>query len=122
MINLYISYTQTSWLRNSNTDFTLNNCLVGTKNADPDKYKYSGYGIRFDSRSVLSFTDGNTGRKVIIFGADMSSSVHIDNKRKYILILDKGPTQGVDYITLTAEAAYSINFTKPNKRFVLILH
>ena len=37
------------WLRNLNTDFTLGNCLFAsvkvTKNADPDKYKYSGYGI-----------------------------------------------------------------------------
>ena len=31
------------------------------------------------------------GKKVIIFGADMSSSVHIDNKNKDI-ILSEGPT------------------------------
>ena len=43
-------------------------------------------------------------KNVIIFGADMSSSVHIDNKNKYILILDKEPTQGLVDITLTAEA------------------
>ena len=45
VINLYISYTISPWLRNLNTDFTLNNCLFGSvklnKNADPDKYKYS---------------------------------------------------------------------------------
>ena len=44
VINLYISYTITPWLRNLNTDFTLNNCLcrsvMPTKNADADKYKY----------------------------------------------------------------------------------
>ena len=32
-----------------NTDFTLGNCMFGsvkvTKNADPDKYAYTGYGI-----------------------------------------------------------------------------
>ena len=54
VINLYISYALSPWLRNLNTDFTLNNCLFGslelTNNADPDKYKYSGYGIRLDSR------------------------------------------------------------------------
>ena len=54
VINLYISYILNPWLRPSNTDFILRNCLFGsvklTKNADPDKYKYSGYGIRFDSR------------------------------------------------------------------------
>ena len=30
-----------------------------TKNADRDKYKYSGYGIGFDSRSEISFIDGS---------------------------------------------------------------
>ena len=38
---------------NLNTDFIINNCLFGsvelTKNANPDKYKYSAYDIRFDS-------------------------------------------------------------------------
>ena len=61
------------------------------------------------------------GKNVIIFEADMSSSVNID-KGKDILILGKGPTQGLDNITLTAEAKYPINFTQPNKRFVFSLH
>ena len=52
----------------------------------------------------------------------MSSSVHIDNKRKDILILGKGPTQGLDDMTLAAEGIYPINFTEPNKRFVLSLY
>ena len=52
----------------------------------------------------------------------MSSSVHIDNKNKDILILDKEPTQGLDDTTLTAEAKHPINFTQSRKRFVLILH
>ena len=33
----------------------------------------------------------------------MSSSVHVDNKKKDILILGKGPTQGLDDTSLTAE-------------------
>ena len=78
-INLYISYILNPWLRNLNTDFSLQNCLFGsvqyilnpwlrhlnthftlknylfgsvklTKNADPDKYKYGGCGKGFDSR------------------------------------------------------------------------
>ena len=52
----------------------------------------------------------------------MSSSVHIANKNKDILILGEGPTQGLDDTTLTAEAIYPINFTQSNKRFVLSLH
>ena len=87
-------------VRNLNTDFALNNCLFGsvklTKNADPDIYKYSGYSIGFDSCSEFLFTNGSIGRNVIIFGADMSSFVHVDNKNKDILILGKGPTQGLD--------------------------
>ena len=51
------------------------------------------------------------GKNVVIFGTDMSSSVHTDNKNKDILILGKGPTQGLDDTTLTAEAKYSVNFT-----------
>ena len=46
--------------------------------------------------------------KNVIFGADMSSSMHIDNKNKDILILAEGPTQGLDDTALTAEANISL--------------
>ena len=49
--------------------------------------KYSGYCIRFDRGSRFSFPSGGFGQNVLIFGADMSSSTHIDNKKKDILIL-----------------------------------
>ena len=52
------------------------------------------------------------GKNVIIFGAGMSLSVHVDNKGKDILVLGKGPTQGLDGTTFTAEAKYPINFTQ----------
>ena len=52
----------------------------------------------------------------------MSSSVHVDNKGKDILILGEGPAQRLHDITLTASAKYPINFTKSNERFVLSLH
>ena len=61
-------------------------------------------------------------QSVVIHRADMSSSLHVDNKGKDILILGKGPTEGSDDTTLTAEAVYPITFTQPNKRFVLSLH
>ena len=48
----------------------------------------------------------------------MSSSVHVDNKKKYILILE----EGLDDITLTAEEKNSINFTVSKKTFCLSLH
>ena len=47
-------------------------------------------------------------KNVISFGANMSSSVHIDNKNKDILILGEGPTPGLDDNALTAEAKYPI--------------
>ena len=39
----------------------------------------------------------------------MSSSTKIDNRKKYISILGKGPTQGLQH-TLSAEKMHSINF------------
>ena len=69
-------------------------CSSLTKNADIDKYGYSGYGF---------------GQNVLIFGVDMSFSAHIDDKKKDILVLGIGPTQGLEH-TLTVEKICSINF------------
>ena len=46
--------------------------------------------------------------------------MHVDNKKKDILILVKGPAQGLEH-TLTAEKLYSINFTEENIKFCLSL-
>ena len=105
--------------------FTLVNCLFGavslTKNADIDKYKYSRYGIEFDRRASFSLPSGGNGQNVITFGVVKSSSTKIDNRKKYILILGKGPRQGSEH-TLTAEKMYSINFSKGQTKFCLSLH
>ena len=50
----------------------------------------------------------------------MSSSAHIDNKKKYILVIGQGTTQGLEH-TLTAKKMYSINFTVTKKKLCLIL-
>ena len=63
-----------------------------TKNTDPDKYKYSGYSIGFDSRSQFLWTDGSYGKNVIIVGVDKSSSAHINSRNKNILVLGEGLT------------------------------
>ena len=61
--------------------------------------------------------------KNTIFGADMGSSVHDNNNnKKDVLILGKGPVQGLGDTTLTAEVQYSINFTEKGKKFYLSLH
>ena len=84
----------------------MKNCLFGavtlTKNTDIDEYLYSGYGTGFDRRSSFSFPGTRFGQNVLIFGLDMSFSLHIDSKKKDILVLGKGPTQGLEH-TLTAE-------------------
>ena len=124
VVNIYIVYELRACSSNDN-DPTSKNCLFGavtlTKNADIDKYGYSGYGIGFDRRSSFSFPSGGFGQNVLIFGADMSSSAHIDNKKKDILVLGKEPTQGLEH-KLTAEKMYSINLIVTGKVFCLSLH
>ena len=92
-----------------------------TKNADIDQHKYSGYGIGFDRKRKFLVGNG-FGRNFIIFGVDMSSSAHVDNKKKDILIHGEVPTQRLDDTTLTAEKKRPINFTENNKKFCLSLH
>ena len=98
-------------------------CLFGavtlTKNVNIDSYGYSGYGIGFDRKG--SFSCGGYGQNVLILGVDMSFSAHIDSKKRDILVLRWGPTQGLEH-TLTAEKMYSIHFTERNKKFCLSLH
>ena len=94
---------------------------MAKKDADIDKYKYSGYGIGFDRHVFFSHPSGETGRNVIILGVDMSSSTKIDNRKKDILNLGNGPTQDLEH-TLSAGKMYSINFIENNKKFCLSLH
>ena len=103
IVNVYIVYEISKNINISDYP-TLENCLFGavklTKNADIDKYGYSGYGIGFDRHGSFSF--GNrAGWNVTVFGVDMSSLTMTDNRKKDILILGKGPTQGLEH-TLSA--------------------
>ena len=92
IVNIYIVYELGTCGSNDN-DLTLKNCLFGavtlTKNADIDKYMYSGYGIGFDRKTVFSFLCDEFGQNVIIFGVDMSFSSHIDNNKKTFWFLEK---------------------------------
>ena len=58
----------------------------------------------------------------MIFGVDISSSVHVDNKGKDILALGKGSTQGLGEHSLTVEKIYSISFSATKRRSCLSLH
>ena len=51
------------------------------KNPYPHKCSYSGCGISFDVRVNFSLLSGGFGKNVIIFGANLSSSAHFDNKK-----------------------------------------
>ena len=86
-----------------------------------DKHKYSSYSIGFDRKRKFLVGNG-FGRNCIVFGVDMNSSMHVNDKKKDILILGEGPMQRLDDTTsLTAEKSYSINFSENNKKFYLEL-
>ena len=75
LVNIYIVYEIIVSSSNSNGP-TLRNSLFGavrlTKDADIDRYRYSGYGIGFDRTGTFSFSGGGFGSNVIIFDVDMS--------------------------------------------------
>ena len=71
----------------------------------------------------VSLSDGSGfGKNLILFGTDMSSSVHVDNKKKYILILGKELTDGLNDTMLTAENEYFDQFCEQHKKIFLSLH
>ena len=115
------------------TTFTIQNALFGamqiTKKADTNKYDYKGYGICFDEGGTFSHKiteDGcvNTtmGRNTIIFGVDMSSSIHANNRANHIYVMGEGLIQGINDTTIHAEKNYWRNFTDPGKKYIITLH
>ena len=109
VVNCYIVFDLDTSIHNDN-DPTIKSCLFGeveiTNNSDIEKYKYKGFGIGMDGRSRFSF-GSSTGQNIIIFGVDMSSTNHIDNRGKNILILGRGPTQGLIESSLTTEKIFN---------------
>ena len=134
VINIYCVYKLDPIASSRDTSFTIQDALFGamqiTKNAtDNSKNNYKGYGICFDEGSQFGYTmteGGRThitnGRNVLIFGADMSFSIHATNRANYIYVMGDGLTQGVHDTTLYVEKKYFRNFTEPNVKFVLSLH
>ena len=88
IVNIYIVY-EFGASSSHNNDPTLNISLFCgvtlTNNADIYKYKYFGFRIGLDRRSSFSFPSSGFDQNVLIFGADMSFSAHIINKKKDIL-------------------------------------
>ena len=119
IVNIYTVY-KTS-LKTISSSHILKNCLLGTikitntTNSDPEKYKYSGYGIGFDRKGQYTYPDGGMGRNAIIFGADLSNSLQSR-------LLGRDYIQRIDDTTIHAEKMHSLNFTVENKAFCLSLH
>ena len=94
-----------------------------TKTSDIDKYQYSGYGIGFNLKGTFSHPNGTSfGPNVLVFGCDVSSSVHANKRANNILVLGKYFTQGINGTKIYAEKMYSPNFTVTRKKFCFILH
>ena len=134
IINIYCVYKLDPIASSRDTSFTIQDALFGamqiTKNAtDNSKNNYKGYGICFDERSQFGHTmieGGRThitnGRNGLIFGADMSFSVHATNRANHIYLMGDGFTQGIHDTTIYVEKKYFRNFTEPNVKVVLSLH
>ena len=108
IVNIYIVYSLYKKTIGSNN--ALKNCLFGATKVtkpgdtkDPDKYIYSGYGLRFDSTDEFTHPKGGTVGNTIIFGVEPANSVHETNKTQNILILGHGLTQEVNNTTIYAE-------------------
>ena len=101
IVNIYTFYELGASTSNDN-DSTLKNSLFGaltlTKNADIEKYGYSGYGIGFYRRSSFSFSGGGFGQNLLIFGVDMSSSANIDNNKKVVSSWERANTRVRIYV------------------------
>ena len=89
MANYYTIYRLSP--RTNSSSIVLENCLFDqikmTKNDDTDKYKHQGHGIGFDSTGTFTYPDGVTGKNVIVFGVDMTSSKYANIKTKDVLVL-----------------------------------
>ena len=107
-------------------DFTPFYYFVGavklTKNGDWDKYCYSGYGTRFYSRSLILFLSFNWDKNVVIFGVDSSSSVRIDNKKKYILVVGVGPAKRLDETIQQPKLNILLFFSRSERKCCLSLY
>ena len=133
VINIYVVYKLNPIKSTRNTDYTIQNALFGdmkiTKNTDSSKNNYKGYGLCFDEGGEFGHTvkQGNFNRttnakNVIIFGLDMSSSVHATNRSNNIYVMGKEFIQGINDTTIYAEKLFHNNFTEHGVKFVLSLH
>ena len=134
VVSIYIVYKLDPIASTRDTSFTIQNVLFGAmqiiKNAtDNSKNNYKEYGTCFDERSEFdqTITEGGFAHttdatNVLIFGADMSFSVHATNTVNNIYLMGTGLTQGINDTTTYAEKNFCRNFTDFGKKFMLSLH
>ena len=118
VINIYCVYELQPISSLRDTSYTIQNALFGAMQITKDstsnsKNNYKGYGLCFDERSNFSHTitqDGrqrtSNGKNALIFGADMSSSIHPTNRANHIYCFDEGLTQSINDTTIYAEKSY----------------
>ena len=64
---------------------------------------------------------GRLGKYAIVFGTDVCSSSHANNKTRSILVLGRDFIQGLDGTTIYAEKMYSTSFIVASKKCCLNL-
>ena len=110
VINIYVVYKLDPIASSRDTTFPIQNALFGamqlSKNSDTSKYDCKGYGICFDEGGQFGHTITEGGfahttnaRNVLIFGADMSFSVHATNRANHIYVMGKEFVQGINDTT-----------------------
>ena len=80
-------------------------------------YHNFSHTITQDGRQCTS-----NGKNVLLFGADMSFSIHATNRANHIYYFGEGLTQGINDTTIYAEKNYYKNFTEHGEKFALSLH
>ena len=125
---MFIAYRLNVSSKGLNTNFTIDDCLFGvlklTKNANPDKYGYIGYGCGLYARSQFLLPNGDWDKYVVISDVDNSLSVHANNnnKKKDNVIFGEGPTDGLDDTIITKKGKYSDNTSDHRKKICLSLY
>ena len=105
VVNFYIIYKIDPLASTRDKSFTIQNALframqISKKATDNDENNYKGYGICFDERSEFGHTITEGGHahttdagNALLFGTDMSFSVHATNRANHIYLMGTGLTQ-----------------------------
>ena len=126
VVNIYIVYKLDPLASTRDKGFTIQNALFGAMQITKNATDYKGYGICFDERSEFGHTITEGGhahttdaRNVLIFGADMSSSVQAANRANHIYLMGTGLMQGIIDTTTYPGKKFYRNFTDFGKKICI---